>query len=48
MDIISELKKREDQSILEGLTMMVYNPSIGKVLEKGGVNKFIKIIVENS
>jgi hypothetical protein len=47
MDIISELKKREDQSILEGLAMMAYNPSIGRVLEKGGVNKFVKLMVEN-
>lgn len=48
MSIILELKQQENQAILEGLAMMTYNPSIGRVLEKGGVNKFIKIIVENS
>ena len=26
---------------------MAYNPSIGRVLEKGGVDKFIKVVVEN-
>jgi len=26
---------------------MAYNPSIGRVLEKGGVNKFVKLMVEN-
>lgn len=45
--MIAELKRREDQAILEGLAMMAYNPSIGRVLEKGGVNKFVKFMVEN-
>ena len=43
MDVISELKEQENQSIIEGLAMMAYNPSIGRVLEKGGVNKFAKL-----
>jgi hypothetical protein len=47
MNTISELIRRENQSILEGLAMMAYNPSIGRVLEKGGVNKFVKLMVEN-
>lgn len=47
MDTICELKQQENQSILEGLAMMAYNPSIGRVLEKGGVNKFVKLMVEN-
>jgi hypothetical protein len=34
LDIIYELKERENQSIIEGLAMMAYNPSIGRVLEK--------------
>ena len=48
MDVISELKERENQSIIEGLAMMAYNPSIGRVLEKGGVNKFVKLMAENA
>jgi hypothetical protein len=48
MDIVSQLKQKEEQAIIEGLAMMVYNPSIGRVLEKGGVNKFIKLMVENT
>ncbi|MEW6163332.1 MAG: hypothetical protein AB1606_08505 [Nitrospirota bacterium] len=47
MNIILELKQQENQAILEGLAMMAYNPSIGRVLEKGGVNKFVKLMVEN-
>jgi hypothetical protein len=47
MDIIGELKQKEGQAILEGLAMMAYNPSIGRVLEKGGVTKFTKIISKN-
>jgi hypothetical protein len=47
MNIILELKQQENQAILEGLAMMTYNPSIGRVLEKGGINKFVKLMVEN-
>lgn len=46
MDIISKLKNSEDKAIIEGLTMMTYNPSIGRVFEKGGVDKFREIIIE--
>ena len=46
--MISELKDRENQSIIEGLAMISYNPSIGRVLEKGGVNKFVKLMAENT
>jgi hypothetical protein len=47
MAVINELKQKESRAILEGLAMMTYNPSIGRVLEKGGVDKFTKIISEN-
>lgn len=47
MDLITELKERENQAILEGLAMATYNPSIGRVLEKDGVDKFVRLMVEN-
>lgn len=47
MDIIAEIKQQETQCIVEGLSMMTYNPSIGRVLEKGGVNKFVRIMVDS-
>lgn len=47
MGIIDEIKQQETQCIVEGLSMMTYNPSIGRVLEQGGVNKFVKIMVDN-
>ncbi len=37
---IEELKKREKQSIIEVMAFMSYNPSIGRVLKKGGVKVF--------
>lgn len=47
MNIMDEIRQKESQCIVEGLSMMAYNPSIGRVLEKGGVNKFVKIMVGN-
>ena len=46
MNIIDELKEKEEIAIVEGLAMMSYVPSIGRVLESGGVDKFIKIVSE--
>jgi hypothetical protein len=40
------LEKCENQAVFCTLAMMSYNPSIGRVLEKGGVNKFIDIATE--
>jgi hypothetical protein len=37
------LEKLENQAVFCTLAMMSYNPSIGRVLEKGGVNEFIRI-----
>lgn len=37
---IEDLKKREKQSIIEVMAFMSYNPSIGRVLEEGGVKAF--------
>jgi len=45
MDIINELKQNEGNAIIETFTMMTYILSIGRVLEKGGVDKFTKIIL---
>lgn len=47
MEILDVLKEKEPEAILSGFAMMSYNPSIGRVLEKGGVDKFIKIMTES-
>ncbi len=44
---IKELMEREFQSIIEVMAFMSYNPSIGRVLEKGGVKKFQKMAMDN-
>jgi len=46
VNIIDELKNYEGTAIVEGIAMMTYNPSIGRVLEKGGVEKFIELMVD--
>ena len=46
MDIIKKLKQEEASSVVSVLAMMSYIPSIGSVLEKGGVDKFEKIMLE--
>ena len=43
--LVSELKKKEKQSIIEVMAFMSYNPSIGRVLEKGGVKKFQNMVI---
>jgi len=37
------LEKLEDKAVFCSLAMMTYNPSIGRVLKKGGVDQFICI-----
>ena len=48
LPIISKLRQNEKQAITDGLAMMSYNPSIGRVLEKGGVDKFRRIMVKET
>jgi hypothetical protein len=43
--LVSELKKKEKQSIIEVMAFISYNPSIGRVLEKGGVKKFQNMVI---
>jgi len=43
---IQNLLKNEDNSVTSVMAFMSYNPSIGRVLEKGGVKKFQKLILE--
>ncbi len=43
---INELKKTEKRMIIEVMAFMSYNPSIGRVLEKGGVKKFQKMSLQ--
>jgi hypothetical protein len=43
--LIEKLLGAEPTKIIEVLAFMAYNPSIGRVLEKGGVKKFRKMAV---
>ncbi len=43
---IRELLEEEDRSITRTMAFMSYNPSIGRVFEKGGVKKFQKVAVK--
>ena len=43
---IEDLLKNENNSVTSVIAFMSYNPSIGRVLEKGGVKIFQKIILE--
>jgi len=43
---INELKKKEKRMIIEVMAFMSYNPSIGRVLEKGGVKKFQEMALQ--
>lgn len=45
-EFIEKLKKKEKQSIIEVMAFMSYNPSIGRVLEKGGVKVFQAMAVK--
>jgi len=45
-EFIEKLKKREKQSIIEVMAFMSYNPSIGRVLKKGGVKVFQKMAIQ--
>ena len=44
-EYIEGLKKREKPSIIKVMAFMSYNPSIGRVLEKGGVELFQKMAI---
>ena len=43
---IEELKKSEEKSIIQVMAFMSYNPSIGRVLQKGGVKEFQKMAIQ--
>lgn len=45
-EFIQNLLKNEDNSVTSVMAFMSYNPLIGRVLEKGGVKKFQKLILE--
>lgn len=44
-ELISLVNSKEPEAILRTLAMMAYNPAIGRVLEKGGVNRFAELMV---
>jgi hypothetical protein len=44
--LIKLLSGKEAEAIIRTLAMMAYNPAIGRVLEKGGVERFADLMVE--
>ncbi len=46
INFIENLLQKEDNSLTSVMAFMSYNPSIGRVLEKNGVKKFQKMILE--
>jgi len=42
---IKDLKKKEPKSIAEVMAFISYNPSIGRVLKKGGVKLFRQMVI---
>lgn len=45
-NFVNTLLEREEELITKVMSFMSYNPSIGRVLKKGGVNKFQRIIMK--
>lgn len=44
--LIVLLQSKEPEAIIRILAMMAYNPAIGRVLERDGVNRFGDLMVE--
>ena len=44
-ELIPLIISKEPEAILRTLAMMAYNPAIGRVLEKGGVDRFAELMV---
>jgi len=45
-ELINLIAGKEAEAIIRTLAMMAYNPAIGRVLEKGGVDRFADFMVE--
>jgi hypothetical protein len=46
LELVALLSVKEPEAVTRTLAMMAYNPSIGRVLEPGGVGKFADLVVE--
>ena len=46
LELTNLLIGKEPNAITRTLAMMAYNPAIGRVLEKGGVDRFADLMVE--
>ncbi len=46
LELVGLLSGKEPEAITRTMAMMAYNPSIGRVLESGGVGKFADLVVE--
>lgn len=47
-EFIKKLKEKEPEAVVSTIALMAYNPSIGRVLERGGVKKFQKMALSFS
>jgi len=45
-ELVIRLQKSEPEAVTKTLAMMAYNPAIGRVLEKGGVDRFQDLVWE--
>jgi hypothetical protein len=46
LGLVQLIATMESEAVTRTLAMMAYNPSIGRVLEKGGVDRFADLMVE--
>jgi len=46
LELVRLLSGKEPEAITRTMAMMAYNPSIGRVLQSGGVGKFADLVVE--
>src|SRR5713226_7189554 len=44
--LVQLISGKEPEAVTRTLAMMAYNPAIGRVLEKGGVDRFADLMVE--
>src|SRR5712691_5600062 len=44
--LITQLLRQEPEAITRTIAMMAYNPSIGRVLQRGGVDQFADLMLE--
>jgi hypothetical protein len=46
LELLTLINSKEPEAIIRALAMMAYNPAIGRVIEKGGVDQFAELMIE--